>query len=45
MDPSYIWKNFAMKGDLMKIIEDAQKEYKVQQRGRRSPVPPLEGEQ
>jgi len=44
MDPSYIWKNFGLRGDLMKIIEDAQEEHKVRQRRRRGPVPPIKGE-
>jgi hypothetical protein len=45
LPPSYIWVNFGLKGQLMKIIDDAHKECKVRQRSGRASVSSLEDQQ
>ena len=39
LSPSYIWTKFGLTGDLMRIINNAEEEYKIQQRSDRKGVP------
>lgn len=39
LSPSYIWTRFGLTGDLMRIINNAEEEYKIQQRSDRKGVP------
>lgn len=39
MSPSYIWKNFGLTGDLIRIIDNAEEENKIRQAVNREGVP------
>lgn len=39
LSPSYIWTKFGLTGELMRIINNAEEEYKIRQRSSREGVP------